>query len=123
MSMKIKENPDGTKELEGTPEELAEFERRRRGEVKEDKKDKKKLLLEEAEVVSEYIRKILIEELDKRPLTTITFPSTPAAPPHPFIGAPRISPFIGDEPPWDPYKITWGLPRNFSDCGSGGLIQ
>ena len=48
MSMKIKENPDGSKELEGTPEELAEFEKRRRGEVKEGEKKVKKVLLRDA---------------------------------------------------------------------------
>lgn len=44
--MKVKENKDGTKELEGTPEELAaytEYERQRKGEVKEEKKNKKVL--------------------------------------------------------------------------------
>jgi hypothetical protein len=106
MSMKIKENPDGTKELEGTPEELAEFERRRRGDVNEDKKDKKKVLLEGVEDIGEMIRKIVGEELEKRPTTTITFPPVESKPMFPCV--PTVKPFGNPEPWIDPYRITWG---------------
>lgn len=105
MSMKIKENPDGTKELEGTPEELAEFERRRRGEVKEDKKDKKKLLLEGTEDFAEIIRKVVSEELDKRPHTTITIPQETKSP-WDFPVLPQIHP--SPIMPWVSPNITWG---------------
>ncbi len=45
--MKVKENQDGTKEYEGTAQEIAELERLGRGEVKEEKKDKRQILTEE----------------------------------------------------------------------------
>jgi hypothetical protein len=74
--MKIKENPDGSKELEGTAEELAEFEKRRRGEVKEDKKDKKKVLLKDTQDFGELIGKIVSDQLDKRQIKIVNLPHT-----------------------------------------------
>ncbi len=49
MALKIKKNPDGSIELEGSVEEIDAYEKLHRGEVKEDKENKKKILLKENE--------------------------------------------------------------------------
>lgn len=112
--------PDGTTEtIEGTPEELAAYEKKLREEdIKEERKNKKRLLTEEQLA---QVRKMIDEALLARPPNTIIInpiQTAPALPSYP-IDPPNFNPWIY---PLSPF-ITYGDSLNVKDDGHLEQLQ
>lgn len=121
---KVVTRPDGTKEeIEGTSEELAEYERKIRGSqmpLPEAPEGGKRILNEERE----ELRRLIAEELEKRPVTHWHLSSCGCSCHHHWF-APRPRWSAGDtaviNPQPLPYTVTWGEQAPTSDWIAAGV--